>query len=81
MNSTNVGDSDAPPCGQPGVDAVVNDLDAQLQRLLGAGTLYCLVIAAERAGVVHVQAVTNATPKRASGMLRAAAASGFDSLN
>lgn len=69
MKATADRDASAAPADQPGVELAVQRLAAELQRLLGEGTEYCLVISQDCADVLNVQAITNAQPTRAIDLL------------
>ena len=69
------------PLCTPGVELVLSRLTADLQRLLGEGTEFCLVVAQDSADIVNIQAITNATAHRAHQLLRAADGMGFDSVH
>lgn len=70
----------SPPLRHPGVERALVRLNADLQRLLGDGTEYCLVISQDAPDVTNVQAMTNTTAERAHQLLRAADGVGFDSI-
>lgn len=74
-------DNATPPMRHPAVVCALARLNAELVRLLGTGTEYCLVISQESADLVNVQAMTNTSAARAHQLLRAADGVGFDSLN
>jgi len=78
---TDLTDKDTPPLRVPEVEMAVARLNAELQRALGTGTEYCLVIAQDSPSLLNVQAMTNTTALRAHALLRAADGVGFDSLN
>lgn len=66
------------PLRTPGIDAAIARLDADLTRLLGSGTEFCLVVAQDCPDLLNVQAMTNTSPRRAHLLLRAVDGVDFD---
>jgi len=69
------------PMRQPGMELAVEALEAELVRLLGPNTEYCLVVYQDSPDAVNIQAITNASVARAHALLAVVSHRGFGAVN